>query len=466
MKNKEEMLNYIARCDDYKIFAIDLFCGAGGMTSGIEESSVNGVKCAKVIACVNHDTNAILSHESNHQDVLHFIEDIRTLELSPIIELAEAVREYHPSSYILLHASAECTNFSKAKGGKPRDADSRTLAEHLYRYIESIQPDYMTVENVEEFMSWGDVDDNGKPISMDKGKSYLRWIKTIRGFGYEYDWRILNAADFGAYTSRKRFFGIFARNGLPICFPTPTYSKIGDDGMFRNYKKWRPVKDVLDMEDIGESIFTRKKPLCEKTLSRIYQGLIKFVAGGKDEFIIKYNSMTSKGKYSPPSIDEPCPTITCQRRLGLVWAMNANTITTYQKRRRMIPSGRDKGFLPAYYGHGHNHSLDAPSPTITTVDKLAMITPEDGTCQLKVCGTDMMSKIIYFMKIYNIIDIKMRMLKIVELKKIMGFPENYVLVGTKTDQTKYIGNAVEVNMARCLCEGICRSLSNKKYVVA
>lgn len=55
---------------------------------------------------------------------------------------------------------------------------------------------------------------------------------------------------------------------------------------------------------------------------------------------------------------------------------------------------------------------------------------------------------------YGIIDIKMRMLKISELKAIMGFPKDYVLVGTQSEQKKYIGNAVEVNMSRRLCEAL------------
>ena len=114
-----------------------------------------------------------------------------------------------------------CTNFSKAKGGQPRDADSRTLAENLFRYIEAIHPDYIQIENVEEFMSWGDLDEYGKPISKDKGKSYLKWVAKVRSYSYDYDYQILNAADYGAYTSRKRFFGIFATKGLPIVFRKP-----------------------------------------------------------------------------------------------------------------------------------------------------------------------------------------------------------------------------------------------------
>ena len=305
-----------------KTLYIDLFCGAGGTSTGVESARLNGRKCAKVVACVNHDVNAIKSHQANHPDTLHFTEDIRTLELSPMIKHLEKMKKKYPEAKTVLWASLECTNFSKAKGGQPRDADSRTLAEHLFRYIEAIKPHYIQIENVEEFMCWGNLDENGKPVSKDQGRSYLRWVKKVMSYGYDYDYRILNAADFGAYTSRKRFFGQFAKRGLPIVFPLQTYAKNGDEGgMFHQYKKWKAVRDVLDLNDEGTSIFTKKKPLCEKTLERIYAGLVKFVAGGKkqyDDMILKYNSMNTSGHYKPQSTDEPCPTVACQNRLGYV----------------------------------------------------------------------------------------------------------------------------------------------------
>ena len=68
-----------------------------------------------------------------------------------------------------------------------------------------------------------------------------------------------------------------------------------------------------------------------------------------------------------------------------------------------------------------------------------------------------------FMRLRGIRDIKMRMLRISELKRIMGFPENYVLVGTQADQRKFIGNAVEVHMARALCEAICLRLLQTRF---
>ncbi|MDD4636507.1 MAG: DNA cytosine methyltransferase [Bacteroidales bacterium] len=643
----------IIKDEDIDIYYIDLFAGAGGTSTGVEKAMVNGKKVARVIVCVNHDINAIASHFANHPHAMHFTEDIRTLDLSLIASLVKKIRMMKPDAKIVLWASLECTNFSKAKGGLPRDADSRTLAEHLYRYIEAIHPDYIQIENVEEFMAWGDVDENGKPLSMKKGCSYQRWIHTVKKYGYDYDYRILNAADYGAYTSRRRYFGIFAKDGLPVAFPEPTHAKNPPKGdLFgTKLKKWKAVKDVLDFSDEGESIFDRKKPLVEATLDRVLSGLIKFVAGGKDKWLLKYNSVNGKtGKHVPPSIEEPCPVVSVQGRIGIVQAkfiqqrnsgnpnskvfgvdQPARTVTSTGGNMELVQakrfiakyySGRPDGkvisvdgpagaittvdghslvtgkFLSAYYGNGFNSSVDDPSPVVPTKDRLSLINPRflisynykdepkdmESPCptlltkdrfaltlpiffidqqfgqskaaeidaplgaltanpkyNLVRCNRWLMNTnfgnvgssldepapvitanrkwhylmdaqysrigrsidqpcftliarmdktppylveasstmdnipsfikihgnvVIYeiyetdsqktkeikeFMAIYGLSDVLMRMLRIPELKQIMGFPKDYTLIGTQAEQKKYIGNAVEVNMAMFMC---------------
>ena len=503
-----------------KLLYIDLFCGAGGTSSGVNSARLDDKQCATVIACVNHDKNAIASHAANHPEAMHFTEDIRTLELSPLLTHLQSCRRQYPDALVVLWASLECTNFSKAKGGMPRDADSRTLAEHLFRYIEAINPDYIQIENVEEFMSWGEVDENGKPVSMDKGKSYTRWVRNVKKYGYNFDYCILNAADYGAYTSRKRFFGIFAKKSLPITFPEPTHCKDGSTSLFGTLEKWRPVRECLDFDDEGDSIFGRKKPLVEATLERIYAGLIKFVAGGKDAFIVKYNSVNKRtGKHIPPSIDEPCPTVATQNRLGLAKVSFLSKQFSGDPMSKNVsveaPAGAitckdHHAFISVHYGNGSNRSCEQPAPTLTTKDKISLVTVKrfllnpqykskgssiDKPCftliarmdkmppylveastqsnelpdfivpteeGYKYCiydtDTPMMVKIKGFMALYGIVEITMRMLKVSELKKIMGFPEDYVLVGTQAEQKKYIGNAVEVTIARRWCEALCARL--------
>ena len=550
-----------------KLLYIDLFCGAGGTTTGVESAMVDGHKCAHVIACVNHDPHAIASHLANHPEAKHYTEDIRTLDLTSLAELAAQERAKYPRSVLVLWASLECTNFSKAKGGQSRDADSRTLAEHLFRYIDALNPEYIQIENVREFMMWGDLDENGKPISRDAGRLYLRWVRNVCRRGYKFQYRILNAANYGAYTSRERFFGIFAGKGLPISFPEPTHSRDAGGELFYETMPWKPVREVLDLDDCGRSIF-REKPLSEKTLQRIYAGLVKFVAGGKDAFLVKWNSMNRNGVYHAPSIDEPCPVVATQNRLGLAKVSFLSKQFSGNPEEKNIgidgPAGSitcidHHAFITAYYGNGGNTTIDQPAPTVTTKDRLGfvkmqfidqqygtgcpaaidrpagtitthpklnlisvkpwimdtsynnvgssidgpsrvitanrkwqyLVNPQfssDGASIDKPCFTliarmdkrppyivtaetgptiviydsdsPMTVKIKEFMSIYGISDICMRMLNINELKKIMGFPGDYILVGTRAEQKKYIGNAVEVNMAAHLCASTFKAIAS------
>ncbi len=406
------------------IEVIDLFCGAGGVTTGIEKARYKGLKCAKVIACINHDPVAIASHEANHKGVLHFTEDIKTFDVTKF-------PTWSSDAIKILWASLECTNFSNAKGGLPRDADSRTLAEHLFRYIKHLKPDYILIENVREFMSWGPLDKQGKPISKDKGIDYTKWIKKVMRYGYKYEHRILNCADYGAHTSRKRLFICFAKDTLPVIFPLPTHAKKAG----RGFKKWKAVKQVLDFTDEGESIFTRKKPLSEKTLERIYAGLVKYVANGDNKWIVKYNSACNNtsvnkgssvnepsptittmpgvgvasvdkafilkynstnqdtGKHIPPSIEDPAPVISTQVRMGLVNVNKAflaqynsgsdkNRVTGIDEPCNVIPTNNrfalvQPQFLIKYHKTGKNiSSVEEPSSTITTKDRQALIRPK------------------------------------------------------------------------------------------
>lgn len=352
---------------DPEYLVIDLFCGAGGTTTGFDMAVLNGRKMAHVMVCVNHDALAIESHWKNHPEVEHFEEDITKLyghvqngilfmtdHMVRMCRMVNIYRALYPNAKVILWASLECTNFSKAKGGQARDADSRTLAEHLDRYVSALDPDYIQIENVVEFMSWGPMK-NGKPVSRKNGRDWIRWKNHLCRFGYRDEWRQLNSADFGAYTSRNRLFGIFAKPNMAIAWPAPTHSKKPSKGnMFGDLKKWMAVKDVLDFEDEGLSIFSRKKPLVDASLERIYAGLVKFVAGGKDAFILKYNSSDANGKHNPPSIDEPCPVIACQNRLGLV---HTSFIAKYY-------SGKPAGKVIPVTG---------PSGTITCTDGQALV---------------------------------------------------------------------------------------------
>ena len=97
--------------------------------------------------------------------------------------------------------------------------------------------------------------------------------------------------------------------------------------------------------------------------------------------------------------------------------------------------------------------MDKAAPYLISTEEIGDVV------QFSETDSPMTRKIKEFMLLYNIVDIKMRMLKIEELKQIMGFPRDYVLVGTVAEQKKYIGNAVEVGMARALCEALCNKMN-------
>ena len=508
------------------IYWIDLFSGAGGTTTGIHHSQTN----TKVVACVNHDALAIESHKANHPDCLHFTEDVRDMKVVKALKkLVKQLRAETPNCIINIWASLECTNFSNAKGGKPRKEDSRTLANSLYKqyntnrksikepeylledsYIQMLDVDYIFIENVREFMAWGPLDKNGKPISRKKGIDYIKWRDDIEHLGYDFEYKFLNSADFAAFTSRVRYFAQFSKKGLPISWPSPSHCKNPvQGGLFPNAKKWKAVREVLDLHDEGKSILTRKKPLVDATLKRIYSGLIKFVAGGETQWLLKYNSINKKtGKHNPPGLNEPSPVIAVQPRLGLA---SCEFLTSYYGNGGAhsalspcptIPTKDrfNKIFIDQQYGKSKPASADKPAGTITANPKLAMVSIKDhylmnpgwgghqmgidqpspviiarqdkaplylvestrGTSKIEVHETDteIMIQIKEFMAIYGIIDIKMRMLKVIELKRIQGFPESYILKGPQSAQKKFIGNAVHPLVAQKLVEANYNSLVN------
>ena len=269
---------------------IDCFAGGGGASVGIEMALGRGVDIA-----INHDPEAIRMHKTNHPGTLHLTEDIFR------VDLPKYVKGRHVA---LMWASPDCTSHSKAKGGKPRNSGLRILPWAVYKHAKVILPDVIIMENVEEIQQWGPLDAQGYPIKEKKGEEYTRFIGKMKNLGYEFDSRELVAADYGAPTTRKRWYAIFRRDGKPIIWPEPTHNKGGTDGL----KKWRAVAEILDFSDLGKSIFGRKKPLADNTMKRIARGLQKFVFENPEPFIVQVNH--GGDNFRGQNIHEPMPTIT------------------------------------------------------------------------------------------------------------------------------------------------------------
>lgn len=317
---------------------IDCFAGGGGASVGIEMALGRQVDIA-----INHDPAAILMHKTNHPDTLHLTEDIFEVDLPGYVGGRHVA---------LMWASPDCTSHSKAKGGKPRNSGLRILPWAVYKHAKSLLPDVIIMENVEEIQQWGPLDEKGYPIKEKRGEEYQRFISSMKSLGYEFDSRELVAADYGAPTTRRRWYGIFRKDGKPIVWPEPTHNKGGTEGL----KKWVPVHTILDFSNLGKSIFGRKKPLADNTMKRISRGLQKFVFENPEPFIIQVNH---SGDFRGQGIYEPMPTITQKNGFGKITAIAAPVI--------------EKAYGGNYSGCGSG--AESPLHTITTVDHNRLVSP-------------------------------------------------------------------------------------------
>lgn len=338
---------------------VDSFAGGGGASTGIEAALGAAVDIA-----INHDEQAIRMHEANHPGTVHVNSNI--WQVDPI----EAVRN-HPSGIrhvSLAWFSPDCKHFSKAKGGKPREKSIRDLAWVVVLWAQRVQPDVILLENVEEFRTWGPLCEEGKPIKERQGETFNEWTKQLRKAGYKIQWKELRACDYGAPTIRKRFFMIARRDGKPIVWPAPTHGKPGTpDVLAGKLKPWRSAAEIIDWTIPCPSIFTRKKPLAEKTLRRIAHGIMKFVVNNPQPyivgpFIVPLTHHGSAGRSY--GLDQPLPTVTGANRgeMALVspyFARTAHGDVDKNGKRRGQPC----------------HGPEDPFPTVLQTSDSALIVP-------------------------------------------------------------------------------------------
>lgn len=425
---------------------IDCFAGGGGASVGIEMALGRPVDIA-----INHDPEAIRMHKVNHPDTVHLTEDIFKVDLQKYVKGRKVA---------LMWASPDCTSHSKAKGGQPRKRGLRILPWAVYKHAKQILPEVIIMENVEEIQQWGPLDENGHPIKEQQGEDYKKFITAMKSLGYAFDSRELVAADYGAPTTRKRWYAIFRRDGKDIIWPEQTHFKDSEP-------KWKQCGEFIDWSNLGKSIFGRKRPLAEATQKRIANGIRKYILENpkpyivkNDEavaFLIQYHGEQKAGESRGQLLSEPIKTIDTSNRYGLVTAFITkyyktgigqgceepiHTITTSPGHFGLISA-----FLIKYYGSGGScQTVDRPLDTITTKDRFGLV-----NVAIDIKGEQ-----------YAIADIFLRMLKPEELKLMQGFPKDYIInrdIEGKPypikEQVTRIGNSVVPIMAEALVNAIC-----------
>ncbi len=302
---------------------VDNFAGGGGASTGIEAAIGRSVDIA-----INHDRDAIAMHKVNHPTTKHLCEDV--WDVDPVVECGG--REV-----TLAWFSPDCKHFSRAKGGKPLDKNIRGLAWVAIRWAMSVRPKVIMLENVPEIQTWGPLDEQGKPIKERMGETFEGFLAALgsglpcahpaftecaealgfsldskeagmieRGLGYEIEYKTLRSCDYGAPTTRTRFYMIARSDGKPIVWPTSTHAK-KDSKAAKSGEKlpYNSAADCIDWSIPAQSIFERKKPLKENTLRRIARGIKKFVIDNPTPFIVNY-----KFDNEPENVNSPLSTIT------------------------------------------------------------------------------------------------------------------------------------------------------------
>jgi DNA (cytosine-5)-methyltransferase 1 len=356
--------------------AADLFCGAGGASTGLMRAAERLGLPVELLA-VNHWPTAVATHSLNHPGVKHLCEEVD--RINP--------REAVPGGRLhLLLAGPECTHHSSASGGRPKNEQSRASAWHILKWCQELYIDNVLIENVPEFKTWGPLGVNGLPLKSRKGQTYAAFLMALRSLGYRVEDRILNAADYGDPTTRQRLFILAQRSPRRVSFPVATHSRGGGRSLFGTTKKWRAAREVIDWTLPGQSIFGRKKALAPATLARILAGLEKFGGPELRPFLVVLRNHAG-GR----SLDAPLPTLTATgTHVGLCepFVLSQQSGGAPRPTNSPLPTVACDGaiqlvqpFLVPYHSPKtaaetpRVNSVDDPLPTLSTENRFAVVEP-------------------------------------------------------------------------------------------
>ena len=338
---------------------VDCFAGGGGASTGIRLALGRDPDVA-----LNHDPVALAIHKANHPGSIHYCQDIFSVEPNHVT-MGRPVG--------LLWASPDCTHFSKAKGGAPtRNAKIRDLAWAVVKWARQARPRVIILENVEEFQTWGPLNDRGEIIKGREGETFRQWLHQLRRLGYRVQYRELRACDYGAPTIRKRFFLIARRDGRPIIWPEPTFGP-------ERAHPYRTAADIIDWSIPCPSIFERKRPLAENPLRRIAEGIRRYVVEAAEPFIVTYYGPKRPGDFRGNGLGEQLGTQTTENRHALVTPLLVGAGGPVYSG-KPTPADRPIGTmltenhqavaacLLKHYGGVVGQPADAPMGTVTTGD--------------------------------------------------------------------------------------------------
>ncbi len=479
---------------------VDSFAGGGGASTGIELALGRAVDIA-----INHDPEAIAMHRANHPDAKHYCENI--WEVDP--------REATGGKPVALcWFSPDCKHFSRAKGATPVEKSIRGLAWVALKWAALAKPRVIILENVPEFVTWGPVR-KGRPVKRLAGRTFEQWKSQLEALGYRVEYRQIAACDYGAPTSRTRFYLIARRDGRPIVWPEPTHGHPASlEVQAGLLKPWRTAAECIDWSIPCPSIFERKKPLAEATMRRIARGIMKYVVDNPEPFIvnykfdnepesiakpmstitavnshyvavptlIQYHSETEKSDARGQEVTRPINTIDTSNRYALVTAFVHKYFGDGSTNNGSCPdhplgtvTARDHNSLVAAHlvklrGEEYGQDLRRPMPTVTAggthygeVRAFLIKYYGQGTGQEMrspldtITANDRFALVTIHGQLYAIADIGLRMLEPRELFRAQGFPEDYT-IDRDADGKPYPKKAQVARVGNSVCPPVAAAL--------
>ena len=384
-----------------KFMVADLFCGAGGTSTGATKAMEEMGADIELVA-VNHWNVAVETHRRNHPAARHYVEDL---------DGADPERLVPEGRLDLLMASPECRFFSRARGGKPMSEQGRMNPWIVHRWVTALDVRTLLVENVPEFTSWAPLMPNGRPDKSRRGLYFEQWVRSLWGLGYDVEWRILNAADYGDATSRVRFFLQARKDGRPIRWPEATHSRTGGEDMLGSLPKWRGAREIIDWSNVGRSLLDdpkyKRRPLSVNTRRRIARGLRRFGGSLADYYIglldlddeLADVSVSDAGSETrafhgsdrqntaPRDMEEPIPTVTTWGNGGCYmvqpvarpFLLGQQSCGAPRDAVEPVPTIAAAGAISVirpiiveYYGKGESRIVDEPLSTATTKGRHAL----------------------------------------------------------------------------------------------
>lgn len=354
----------------------DLFCGAGGTSTGVAQACIELDRVVELLA-INHWQTAINTHTANHPWARHMCANIEAID----------PRKAIPGGLLdLLVASPECIWHSTARGGKPINDQARASAWRVLEWCERLHVSNILIENVPEFRGWGPLGADDRPLKSKKGQIFHAFIESLKAMNYNVEYRVLNAADYGAATSRRRLF-ILARKGKrKLRWPQATHTKGGRVDMFGTLKPHRGAREIIDWSIPGESIFTRKKSLAKTTLHRIEAGLLRYGGPLAPLFVSALRAYMNGQQYGEPvEIDPMSPA--GEAFLAILHGtsdrqIQGSTVPCSDPVPAIVAGGghvavvEPKTFITVLNNNNVPKSVEDPLPTITGGNRLFLTEPQ------------------------------------------------------------------------------------------